>query len=96
MIFFVFLVALVLLELLRPLLVVYKHVSFVFLHIRFFVHALTLRLYRPVAGVLLSISRQARVAYAAVGVGVELCKVVSHRGGSRMPYLQNQTSLCNH
>ncbi|KAM1617785.1 hypothetical protein ACFXTN_015131 [Malus domestica] len=31
-------------------------------------------------------------AYAAVGVGVELCKVVSHRVGSRMPYLQKQTS----
>ncbi|KAM2558309.1 hypothetical protein TB2_015319 [Malus domestica] len=26
------------------------------------------------------------------GVGVELCKVVSHRVGSRMPYLQKQTN----
>ncbi|KAM1639082.1 hypothetical protein ACFXTN_008411 [Malus domestica] len=32
-------------------------------------------------------------AYAAVGVGVELCKVVSHRVGSRMPYLQKQTKV---
>ncbi|KAM1786129.1 hypothetical protein ACFX12_038956 [Malus domestica] len=32
-------------------------------------------------------------AYAAVGVGVELCKVVSHRVGSRMPYLQKQTNV---
>ncbi|KAM1037629.1 hypothetical protein ACFX2C_032426 [Malus domestica] len=31
-------------------------------------------------------------AYAAVSVGVELCKVVSHRVGSRMPFLQKQTS----
>ncbi|KAM1529587.1 hypothetical protein ACFX1Z_018773 [Malus domestica] len=39
---------------------------------------------------------QARIVYAAVGVGVELCKVVSHRVGSRMPYLQKQTSPHNH
>ncbi|KAM2366446.1 hypothetical protein ACFX1X_005133 [Malus domestica] len=32
-------------------------------------------------------------AYAAVGVGVELCKVVSHRVGSRIPYLQKQTKV---
>ncbi|KAM2937963.1 hypothetical protein FF1_037807 [Malus domestica] len=38
-------------------------------------------------------TEQARVAYAAVGVGVELCKVVSHRVGSRMPYLQKQTKV---
>ncbi|KAM2853777.1 hypothetical protein FF1_024332 [Malus domestica] len=41
-------------------------------------------------------TEQARVAYAAIGVGVELCKVVSHRVGSHMPYLQKQTSPCNH
>ncbi|KAM2685468.1 hypothetical protein EV1_046834 [Malus domestica] len=38
-------------------------------------------------------TEQARVAYAAVGVGVELCKVVSHRVGSWMPYLQKQTKV---
>ncbi|KAM2067358.1 hypothetical protein ACFX1T_043698 [Malus domestica] len=38
-------------------------------------------------------TEQTRVAYAAVGVGVELCKVVSHRVGSRMPYLQKQTKV---
>ncbi|KAM1218842.1 hypothetical protein ACFX2G_046991 [Malus domestica] len=41
-------------------------------------------------------TKQARVAYAAVGAGVELCKVVSHWVGSQMPYLQKQTSLRNH
>ncbi|KAM1723387.1 hypothetical protein ACFX11_021969 [Malus domestica] len=41
-------------------------------------------------------TEQARVAYSAVGVGVELCKVVSHWVGSRMPYLQKQTSPRNH
>ncbi|KAM2254077.1 hypothetical protein ACFX1S_008386 [Malus domestica] len=61
-----------------------------------FIHALTFKLYRPMAGCYFSISRQTRVAYAAVSVGVELCKVVSHRVGSRMPYLQKQTSPRNH
>ena len=53
-----------------------------------FVHALTFRLYRPVAGMLLFYKKTSRVAYVAVGVGVELCKVVNHRVGSQMPYLQ--------
>ncbi|KAM1766557.1 hypothetical protein ACFX12_044757 [Malus domestica] len=34
----------------------------------------------------------AKSVTAVEGVGVELCKVVSHRVGSRMPYLQKQTS----
>ncbi|KAM1985731.1 hypothetical protein ACFX15_033198 [Malus domestica] len=34
----------------------------------------------------------AKSVMAVEGVGVELCKVVSHRVGSRMPYLQKQTS----
>ncbi|KAM2273440.1 hypothetical protein ACFX1S_043381 [Malus domestica] len=38
-------------------------------------------------------TEQTRVAYAIVGVGVELCKVVSYRVGSRMPYLQKQTKV---
>ncbi|KAM2993193.1 hypothetical protein FF2_045323 [Malus domestica] len=34
----------------------------------------------------------AKSVTAVEGVGVELCKVVSHRVGSRMPYLQKKTS----
>ncbi|KAM2144252.1 hypothetical protein ACFX1R_047957 [Malus domestica] len=35
----------------------------------------------------------AKSVTAVEGVGVELCKVVSHRIGSRMPYLQKQTKV---
>ncbi|KAM1119622.1 hypothetical protein ACFX2B_043176 [Malus domestica] len=38
----------------------------------------------------------AKSVTAVEGVGVELCKVVSHWVGSRMPYLQKQTSPRNH
>ncbi|KAM1287300.1 hypothetical protein ACFX2J_001239 [Malus domestica] len=40
---------------------------------------------------LLFYKQTGRVAYAVVGVGVELCKVVSHMVGSWTPYLQKQT-----
>ncbi|KAM2550274.1 hypothetical protein TB1_014536 [Malus domestica] len=71
--------------------------SFAFLHLRFFCSCpKPLYLINQWQACYFFISRQAGVAYAAIGVGVELCKVVSHRVGSRMPYLQKQTGSRNH